>query len=229
MKILVISDEECKALWDFYTPGRLEGYDLIISCGDLKSDYLQFLVTMAHCPLLYVAGNHDGHYFQKPPDGCDWIDDAIVEYNGVRILGLGGCRRYHPGSFQYTEKQMRLRIRRLWWKLRRLGGVDILVTHAPPEGLGDGEDPAHIGFAALRAFLGKYHPAYLLHGHVHTSYNGRMERVREYEGTTLINCCERYVLELPDREVPEKKRNKLIWKTRHKYPGDDQDDFLKRS
>lgn len=218
MKILVVCDEECKALWDFYTPGRLDGYDLIISCGDLKSSYLQFLVTMAHCPVLYVAGNHDEHYVTQPPLGCDCIDDAIVEYNGVKIMGLGGCRRYHPGRYQFTEKQMRKRIQRLWWKLRRLKGVDILVTHTPPEGLGDGDDPAHFGFAALREFLDKYHPAYLLHGHVHASYGMNMERVREYEGTTLINAYERYVLEIPDRDVPLKMKNQLVWKTRHFVP-----------
>lgn len=215
MKILTVCDEECKALWDYYTPGRLDGYDLIISCGDLKSSYLQFLVTMAHCPVLYVAGNHDEHYVTQPPLGCDCIDDAIVEYNGVRIMGLGGCRRYHPGRYQFTEKQMRSRIARLRWKLKWLKGVDILVTHAPPEGLGDGEDPAHFGFAALRDFLDKYHPAYLLHGHVHVTYGMNVERVREYEGTTLINAYERYVLEIPDREVPLKKKNQLVWKTRH--------------
>lgn len=216
MKILVLSDEECPALWDFYTPGRLKEFDLIISCGDLKSDYLQFLVTMARCPVLFVAGNHDTHYQQKPPDGCDWIDNAIVEYNGVRILGLGGCRRYHPGTFQYTEKEMRRRIRHLRFALWRTKGVDILVTHAPARGLGDAEDPAHIGFAALREFLDKYHPAYMLHGHVHMTYDGRMPRVREYEGTTIINGYERYVLEIPDREVPMKKWNRVIWKTRHR-------------
>ena len=26
MKILTISDEECPALWDYYLPGRLDGY-----------------------------------------------------------------------------------------------------------------------------------------------------------------------------------------------------------
>ena len=46
MKILIVSDEECPALWDYYVPGRLSGYDLILSCGDLKAEYLMFLVTM---------------------------------------------------------------------------------------------------------------------------------------------------------------------------------------
>ena len=47
MKVLILSDEECAALWDYYVPGRLAEYDLIISCGDLKSEYLMFLVTMS--------------------------------------------------------------------------------------------------------------------------------------------------------------------------------------
>ena len=71
MRILAISDQECSALWDYYVPGRLKGYDLILSCGDLKASYLSFLVTMASVPVLYVHGNHDTRYDQDPPEGCD--------------------------------------------------------------------------------------------------------------------------------------------------------------
>lgn len=225
MKILTISDEECPALWDHYVPGRLKDYDLIISCGDLKASYLSFLVTMARCPLLYVHGNHDGGYSTRPPEGCDCIDDQFVIYNGVRILGLGGCRKYHPGPHQYTEAQMRRRIFRLKFLLWRYKGVDIVVTHAPPEGLGDDDDPAHKGFAALRALLDKYHPQYLLHGHVHLRYGISPIRVREYEGTTLVNATERYTFEIPDRPFPAKHRGQLLWKTRRKTQEDPQPSY----
>ena len=57
MKILAVSDEECPALWDYYVPGRLKDYDLILSCGDLNAYYLSFLVTMARAPVLYVPGS----------------------------------------------------------------------------------------------------------------------------------------------------------------------------
>lgn len=30
MKILAVADEECKALWDYFTPDKLEGVELII-------------------------------------------------------------------------------------------------------------------------------------------------------------------------------------------------------
>ena len=216
MKILTVSDEECAALWDYYVPGRLKGYDLILSCGDLKAEYLSFLVTMGKAPVLYVAGNHDTGYEKNPPEGCDCIDDHFVIYNGIRILGLGGCRKYHPGPHQYTEKQMRRRIRRLKYQLWRNKGVDIVVTHAAPEGLGDAEDRAHWGFASLRELIDRYHPMYLVHGHVHMTYGNEIPRELEYNGTRVINAYERYVIEIPDREVSLKQFGQVIYKTRQK-------------
>ena len=200
MKILALSDEECPALWDYYIPGRLKGYDLIISCGDLKANYLSFLVTMANVPVLYVHGNHDSGYERNPPEGCDCIEDQLVVVNGLRILGLGGSYRYRPGPHQYSEKEMRKRIFKLRWKIRKHKGVDIVVTHAPPKGIGDAEDLPHRGFEALLELIDKYHPKYLLHGHVHMRYGTDQTREREYNGTQVINTCERYVLEIPDPE-----------------------------
>ncbi len=214
MKILAVSDEECAALWEYCTPEKLREYDLILSCGDLKSEYLSFLVTMARCPLLYVHGNHDAHYEKRPPEGCDCIEDKLITYNGLRILGLGGCRCYHPGPHQYTDKQMRRRIRRLRYQLWRAGGVDIVLTHAPAEGLGDSPDPAHQGFAALRELLERYKPAYLVHGHVHLRYDHTLPRTLSYGDTTIVNAYERYTFDLPERAHPEHLHNIIQWKSR---------------
>ena len=211
MKILAVADEESAALWDYYVPGRLKDYDLIISCGDLKSEYLSFLVTMGRAPLLYVHGNHDTGYRNRPPEGCDCIDDCLVVYNGVRILGLGGCRRYRLGAHQYTEKEMRRRIRKLRFALWRSGGVDIVVTHAPPRNLGDDNDPAHWGFEALLELLDKYSPQYLIHGHVHSNYGMSRSRIHTRGSSTIINAFERYTLDIPDREISHRKRNQLFW------------------
>ena len=91
------------------------------------------------------------------------------------------------------------------------------MTHAPAEGLGDDDDPAHWGFAALREFLDKYRPQYMLHGHVHMTYGHNIPRVRDYNGTTLVNAYERYILEIPDRAFPPKDRGQVIYKTRNKH------------
>ncbi len=113
MKILVIADEESKFLWDFFEKSKLEGIDLIISCGDLDPRYLSFLVTLSTVPVLYVHGNHDGKYEKVPPEGCTCIEDQIYVHEGIRILGLGGSMRYKPGPHQYTERQMRQRVAKL--------------------------------------------------------------------------------------------------------------------
>ena len=216
MKILAIADEESPALWEYYVPGRLKEYDLIISCGDLSAKYLEFIATMGRAPVVYVPGNHDVRYTQEPPEGCDCIDGQFVTFNGVRILGLGGCRWYRPGPFQVTEKEMRKKIRKLRFQLWRHKGVDIVVTHAPPEGVGDGEDNAHRGFESLLQLIDKYHPTYLLHGHVHANYDSRFIRERDYHGTKVINVGERYTLEVPEGEYKPKDYFQVKYKTRQK-------------
>ena len=100
MKILLVSDKESPYYWDYYQPGRLSDIDLILACGDLKSQYLSFLVTMGRARVLYVHGNHDQTYDRRPPEGCDCIEDKLVTVGGLRILGLGGTPVYSggPGS-----------------------------------------------------------------------------------------------------------------------------------
>ena len=196
MKILLVSDVECKALWDFWQPGRSGSPDLIIPCGDLKASYLEFLVTMEGKPLFYVPGNHDSAYATHPPEGCDSIDSQLVTFGGVRIVGLGGCMRYNPGPYQYTEEEMSERIRKLRYRLWRSKGADIIVTHAPVRGFGDASDLCHTGFECFKDLIDKYHPKYLVHGHVHQSYTHQPIREYEYHGTKIINAGERYMLEI---------------------------------
>lgn len=199
MKILLVSDKESPYYWDYYQPEKLADIDLIISCGDLNSQYLSFLVTMGHARVLYVHGNHDQTYERHPPEGCDCIEDKIVTINGVRILGLGGCPVYSGGPHQYTERQMKRRMRKLALQLWLSKGVDIVVTHSPAQGYGDGEDYAHRGFECLLPFLDRYKPKYLVHGHVHLNYGASKPRSLERGGTTIINAYERYILEIPDQ------------------------------
>lgn len=205
MKILLIADEESPYLWDHYQPGRLKDIDLILSCGDLKQEYLEFLVTMGAKPLYYVHGNHDRGYIHYPPEGCECADDQVITHNGLRILGLGGCARYNPGPFQYTEKEMRRRIRKLRYALWRSGGVDIVITHAPPRGCGDAPDNAHRGFEAFLPLMDKYHPRYLIHGHVHPSYGYHLPTSSRYGDTTVLNAVGWHVVEIDPPPQPPAK------------------------
>ena len=191
-RIMCVADEEDLGLYSQYAKIELKGIDFLLSCGDLKPEYLEFLVTMSNKPLFYVHGNHDGRYDQTPPAGCICIDDDLYIYQGIRILGLGGSFRYSQDKYQYTEVQMERRIRKLRWKIFKAGGVDIVVTHAPIKGYGDMEDYAHQGFACFEKLLNELHPKYWLYGHVHLRYDYRLERTIQYKETQIINCNTKY-------------------------------------
>ena len=196
MRVLFVADEESPFLWDYYTPGRLDGIDLIVSCGDLKSEYLTFLVTMGRARLLYVHGNHDTGYERRPPEGCECIDDKLVKIGGLRILGLGGCPRYNGGPYQYTEHEMRMKILRRLPGIRMAGGVDVIVSHASVRGVGDDSDYAHRGFETFRPLVESLKPRYLVHGQVHLNYGANIPRVEWLGETQVVNAYERYVLDI---------------------------------
>ena len=214
MKILLIADTEEKSLrdrWTEDTAKRLADVGLVLSAGDLRPDYLEFLVTMLNVPLVYVRGNHDGYYDERPPEGCENADGKIVEaecYIGsekqnIRILGLGGSMRYKSGAADmYTEREMQARVRKVERIIRkrrlaaRLSGgtentgmpdFDILLTHAPCRGYGDMDDLPHTGFECFNELLNKYSPQLHCYGHVHQEYGRIDRRLMHPSGTLLIN------------------------------------------
>jgi uncharacterized protein len=200
MKILTISDKVEQLI---YSPAikRLFGdVDLVLGCGDLPLYYLEFIVTMLGGPLFYVIGNH-GNAVRKQyapreewqyPGGCENIDGRIVRYRKLLVAGLEGSMRYNESTyFQYTEREMAAKVWGLVPSLmlnRLLYGryLDILITHAPPLGIHDRQDPCHRGFRAFRTFMDRFQPSYLIHGHVHV-YNPAETIETMYNRTRVIN------------------------------------------
>lgn len=218
-RVLAVADEVDPSLYSRNV--RRHEVELILACGDLPFDYLEFLVSMLNVPLGFVPGNHDPDLhppdaidsadFTKPfawhwadrahkgPQGCVNLDGWVKELSGVRVAGLGGSIRYSPGPNQYSETQMRsrawrLRMRDLRRRLTDRHPVDILITHAPPRGVGDGDDRAHRGFQSFHTLIAKMGPRLLLHGHVHP-YGERMPE-REVGRTRVINVVGHKVIEL---------------------------------
>jgi hypothetical protein len=164
--------------------------ELILACGDLPFDYLGYLMNALDIPLVFVPGNHDpdlsgyrtsgaglalraGLPARPPwPSGAINADGRVVDVAGLRVAGLGGCLRYSGGPNQYSERQQARRAIGLraaaWRRQRRDGrGIDVLLTHAPPLGIGDGTDLPHRGFSGYHRLVATIRPAVLLHGHVH--------------------------------------------------------------
>ncbi len=198
MRILAVADTVSKYLYDYYTPGKLSGFDLILACGDLSRDYLEFLVDASQCPVLYVRGNHDDSLEDDPPGGCICIEDTLYNYRGIRIVGLGGSNRYREGGNMYTEKQMERRIKKLRMKIWKNGGFDILLTHSPARHLNDFDSISHRGFECFNELLEKYRPKYFVHGHIHKNYGRNIPQLTEHHGTTVINACDYCIFEYDD-------------------------------
>ncbi len=187
LRVLAVSDVVDEGLWADIGPAR--GADLILGCGDLPFEYLGYLMNALDVPLVFVPGNHDpdlsGYRVSRAgltlraglparppwPDGAISADGQVVDVAGLRIAGLGGCRRYRPGPNQYSDRQQARRARRLAARAWLRGPAGdrrwtCCITHAPPRGVGDGRDPVHQGFPALNVLAGRLRPAVLLHGHV---------------------------------------------------------------
>lgn len=196
MKILTISDRVEPILYDAFDKQRFQGIDLVLSCGDLPPEYLTFLANRIQAPLFFVKGNHDIRYDQKPLDGCINLHRKLVQHNGLKLLGLEGSRWYNGGPNQYKEKQMASIIRNLkiglWWK----GGVDVIITHAPPRNIHDAEDRCHKGFKSFHRLINRYKPKYFIHGHIHAHFETFSDRVSHVGDTKIVNSYGHTILQI---------------------------------
>ncbi len=196
MRVLTVSDRVEPVLYDQFDRLKFEGIALILACGDLPPEYLSFLAGKLDAPLYYVRGNHDLRYEAKAPQGCVNLNSDLVQFGGKNILGLEGSRWYNGGPHQYTESQMRWKIQRLrpriWWK----GGVDIIITHAPPRHIHDAEDRCHRGFKSFRWLIEKYSPTYFIHGHIHANFTDPSQRITVVNHTKVINTYGYHLFDL---------------------------------
>ena len=211
MKILCVSDNTDILIYSQGAPQRYKDVDLIISAGDLPLKYYDYMQTVLRKDVYYVYGNHNLEHFDELMSSAVRMEDSEFFGNLIDgkciydkrhdliMVGLGGSSLYNYGKSQYTEHEMKARMRKLAFRLLlnkiRYGRyVDILVTHAPVRGIGDGVDPCHRGFECFKRFLDRYKPKYMLYGHVHLD-DMNAQREYEYHGVKLINIYKNYILE----------------------------------
>jgi 3',5'-cyclic AMP phosphodiesterase CpdA len=213
VRVVALADEESPSL---HVRGLRElAPELVLAAGDLPWHYLEFIASCVDAPMVFVPGNHDptipkyrrarnGTYTvdglpcdAPRPQGATNADQQVVEVAGLRIAGLGGCVRYKPGPHQYTQRQYDARARRLLRVAGGVGAVDVLLTHAPPLGLGDGDDKPHEGIRALHTVLERLQPSWHLHGHIHPYGQERSDR--RVGPTTIRNVVPWTVVDIEPR------------------------------
>lgn len=201
MKILCISDRVERLLYGPSLNTYAGGVEAVVSCGDLPFAYLEYIITFLGVPVYYVLGNHDPAADSKEyPGGCTPLDERLVDVGGVTLAGLSGSPLYSYGPNQYTERQMYLRAWALTMKIWRRKLLSdrkplVFVTHSPPFGLGDREDPAHVGFESFIGLIERHHPNLWLHGHVHL-YGPNDHRETHRGETRILNVYGHQILEV---------------------------------
>ncbi len=199
MRILALSDKVVPALYSPAIQEIVGAVDLVVSCGDLPTYYLDYVSSMLGVRCLMVHGNHaSGQEFvdpldlNAPPRDPMDIDGRVVLEKGLVIAGLDGSIRYNRNPrFQYSQSEMWHKAWRLapslaWRRMTQRRWLDLLVTHSPPAGIHDGPDRAHQGFAAFLWLMRAFKPRYLLHGHKHVYRHDEVTKT-DYRGTRVIN------------------------------------------
>lgn len=202
MRILSVSDFTVPELTDQFDRKYFGKIDLMLACGDLQPEDLTSLVSKFDVPLYYIKGNHDIRPdFNSKTWGCTDIHGKIVKFEGLNIMGLEGSIWYNGGMLQYTESQMKTMLWGMKIPIWLNRGIDIVITHAPPRFIHDGEDRCHMGFEAYRWLIKKYSPQYLIHGHIHNSFSDPSERITLVNKTQVINTCGYNILEFDHEHI----------------------------
>ena len=149
---------------------------MILLLGDLEPAWTEGLASL-DLPKLGVRGNHD------PSDGLEVVgaEDLhlrSVSFGGLTFAGFGGSPRYSSHGNEWTEEEAQE-------MLSRLPPADVLLTHSPPAGVNDEpDDHVHRGSPALRAWVERCEPAWLLHGH---TLPNPARRVHELGSTRVVH------------------------------------------
>ena len=126
--------------------------------GDLEPAWTEGLAEI-ELPKLGVRGNHDADGALSAV-GVQDLHLRRESVGGVSFCGFGGSPRYsRRGGNEWTEEEAER-------MLAELPPADVLLAHSPPEGINDEpDDRAHRGSPALRAWVERNEPGWLLHGH----------------------------------------------------------------
>lgn len=189
MRIVAVADthafhDDLKALPDG---------DVFVHAGDLcrggRLDELHFaaawLRALPHRHKIVVAGNHDRCFQFNRAGAVDalgagviYLEDSEVVIDGVRFWGSPWQPAFNDWAFNLPRGEP---LAAKWALIP--AGIDVLVTHGPPMGVGDRcDDSARAGCADLLSAVTRIRPRLHLFGHIHQD-GGCWER----EGTLFAN------------------------------------------
>lgn len=207
-RITLISDTHTK-----HHQLDLPGGDVLIHSGDLMNsgysayeieDFLKWFVSQNYDECIFIAGNHDRLFENKPEEVADILDVYGITYlqdsqhivgedwddNKFNVWGSPWQPEFYNWAFNLPRCGTELESK--WNAIPK--DTDILVTHGPPQGhldvSGAPYNEPNLGCELLRVRVDEIKPKIHVFGHIHGSAGYKF-----HEGTHFFNASvlsERY-------------------------------------
>jgi hypothetical protein len=203
MRVVAVADTHL-----FHNDLRVPDGDVFIHAGDLcrsgdideLAEAARWLAGLPHPTKVVVAGNHDWAFLSTPTEArrllgptVHYLQDTGVVLEGLRFWGSPWQPAYNDWAFNLARGPA---LREKWALIP--ADTDVLITHGPPDGVGDGSTSSGDGYGGLHrrgceelhARVLELQPLVHLFGHIHD--DGGLWSVNK---TTFVNVttweCER--------------------------------------
>jgi len=145
------------------------------ACADVQVEWLekQFTPWLAAQPVaqtVMIWGNHDfvGEAREWPDVGAKILHNEMTTLGGLKILGVPWT--YVPPGTRWALQRKPEQLFDVWHNAEEID-VDILITHGPPLGVGDGvlyfNGVVHTGDPGLARYAARKKPLLHVFGHIH--------------------------------------------------------------
>jgi predicted phosphohydrolase len=172
--------------------------DVLVHAGDMcrGGDLVElaaaarWIAALPHRHKVIVAGNHDWAFAREPAaaralfEGAHYLEDSELAIDGVRFYGSPWQPAFNDWAFNLPRGPA---LAAVWANIPR--GLDVLITHGPPDGIGDRTTPARrAGCAELRARVLEVAPRLHLFGHIHQDGGAWRMGATTFANVTTWEC-----------------------------------------
>jgi hypothetical protein len=172
--------------------------DVFVHAGDMcrSGDLVElrasaeWILGLPHRHKVVVAGNHDWAFAREPGAaramfrGAHYLEDAELTLDGVRFYGAPWQPAFCNWAFNLPRGP---ELAAVWARIPH--GIDVLITHGPPEGYGDRTTlTSRAGCADLRARVADVEPRLHLFGHIHQDGGTWLDGPTLFANVTTWEC-----------------------------------------
>jgi predicted phosphohydrolase len=177
---------------------RVPDGDVLVHAGDLcrggdreeLESAAAWLASLPHRHKIVVAGNHDWGFATDPAmaravfSPFHYLQDSEVTIEGIRFYGSPWQPEFNDWAFNLPRGEP---LAAVWRNIPH--GLDVLITHGPPEGFGDRFTlEGRSGCADLLARVREVKPRLHMFGHIHQDGGVWRDGATVFANVTTWEC-----------------------------------------